>query len=75
VSIYRVTLSDLDLVDVQIEARSPRQAAIRLLTKSCKSGFALDLQDETEVVVTDRQRKKHFFEVVSTEPFRVKTQG
>ncbi|WP_141735925.1 hypothetical protein [Oligoflexus tunisiensis] len=74
-SIYRVTLSDLDLVDVPIEARSPCQAAIRLLTKSCKSGFDLDLQDEAEVVVTDRQRKKHFFEVVSTKPFRVKAQG
>ncbi|HYX36852.1 MAG TPA: hypothetical protein VE954_27405 [Oligoflexus sp.] len=73
-TIYRVTLSDLDLVDVKIEARSPRQAAILLLTTSCKDGFDLDLQDEAEVVVTDHHRKKHYFEVASTSPFRVKTQ-
>lgn len=71
---FLVTIPEFDLVDVKVEAGTPRHAAVTLLQKSMENGLILELQDEAEAIVINREHKKFVFDIATT-PFCVRKQG
>lgn len=62
-------------MDVVVNARSPQQAALRVLTTSAKDGPFLEFQDGAEAIVMDRRQKKYVYEIESSLPFHLERVG